>query len=111
MENIVRRTSEELKAMRARGESKTDWARVKREYDSGVDPAFDEDNPDASELMEAEIERLRRGRVLGSGTKEQLTVRLDSAVLATFRATGKGWQTRMNDALRQWLEEHPMKPA
>ena len=24
---------------------------------------------------------------------------------------GKGWQTRMNNALREWLNEHPLKPA
>ncbi|ASF45257.1 hypothetical protein CEK71_03805 [Methylovulum psychrotolerans] len=26
--------------------------------------------------------------------------------MAAFRATGKGWQTRMNDALKEWLSEH-----
>jgi hypothetical protein len=58
MENIVRRTSEELKAIRASGGSKTDWARVKREYDSGLDPAFDEDAPDFSEVMRADLDRI-----------------------------------------------------
>jgi len=27
-------------------------------------------------------------------------------VLKAFRATGKGWQTRMNEALKDWLKEH-----
>jgi uncharacterized protein (DUF4415 family) len=27
-------------------------------------------------------------------------------VLEAFRATGKGWQTRMNEALKEWLKEH-----
>lgn len=27
-------------------------------------------------------------------------------VLAAFRATGKGWQARMNDALKDWLQTH-----
>ncbi|MEY3786872.1 MAG: BrnA antitoxin of type toxin-antitoxin system, partial [Pseudomonadota bacterium] len=27
-------------------------------------------------------------------------------VLFAFKATGKGWQTRMNDALKDWLNEH-----
>ena len=47
----------------------------------------------------------RRGRPAGS-TKEQVAIRLDHEVLAAFRATGKGWQTRMNDALRDWLKTH-----
>ena len=91
--------------------SKSDWERVKRESRSGNPPAFDEDAPDFSAVMRADLDRIKRGRVTGSGTKEQLTVRLDSSILATFKATGKGWQTRMNDALKDWLKEHPMKPA
>lgn len=30
-------------------------------------------------------------------------------VLAEFKATGKGWQTRMNAALRQFIVEHPLQ--
>jgi uncharacterized protein (DUF4415 family) len=29
-------------------------------------------------------------------------------VLAAFRATGAGWQTRMNEALKDWLKTHPL---
>jgi uncharacterized protein (DUF4415 family) len=32
-----------------------------------------------------------------------MTVRLDAEVLAAFKATGKGWQTRMNDAFKDAL--------
>ena len=32
--------------------------------------------------------------------KKKVTVRLDADILDGFRATGKGWQTRMNDVLR-----------
>jgi uncharacterized protein (DUF4415 family) len=46
------------------------------------------------------------GRPKGSGTKKSITVRLDTDVLATFKKTGKGWQTRMNDALKDWLKEN-----
>lgn len=51
--------------------------------------------------------RRARGRPAGSGTKEQVAIRIDRDVLAAFRAGGAGWQTRMNDALREWLREHP----
>jgi uncharacterized protein (DUF4415 family) len=37
--------------------------------------------------------------------------RLHADVLEVFRAIGEGWQTRMNDALRTYLEEHPLKAA
>lgn len=45
----------------------------------------------------------RRGRPAGSGTKISTTIRFDAEVLAEFKATGDGWQTRMNDALKDWL--------
>lgn len=39
-------------------------------------------------------------------TKESVTVRYSPDVLAAFRATGRGWQSRMDDALRDWLKTH-----
>jgi len=42
----------------------------------------------------------RRGRPPeGTGTKVQVTLRLDPAVIAYFKATGEGWQTRINQTL------------
>jgi len=35
-----------------------------------------------------------------SPTKQQVTLRLDPDVLAKFRATGPGWQARINAALK-----------
>ena len=42
----------------------------------------------------------------GSATKEQVAIRFDHDVLTAFRTAGPGWQTRMNDALRDWLKTH-----
>ena len=53
-----------------------------------------------SEVIEA---RRRRGRPLGSVqavTKEAVKLRLDADVMPALRATGDGWQTRINDTLR-----------
>lgn len=44
-----------------------------------------------------------RGRPPAEVVKERITIRLDADVLEAFRATGKGWQTRVNDAMRDWL--------
>lgn len=41
-----------------------------------------------------------------SPRKIQTAVRYDADILEAFKADGPGWQTRMNDALRQWLREH-----
>lgn len=54
----------------------------------------------APEVIEA---RRHRGRPVGSvqvTTKQAVKLRLDADVLAALRATGDGWQTRINDSLR-----------
>ena len=51
--------------------------------------------------------RVKRGRPAGSGTKQQVAIRFDRDVLAALRATGPGWQTRVNDAMREWVKTHP----
>ena len=45
----------------------------------------------------------RRGRPAGTGGKVSTTIRFDAEILTAFKASGDGWQTRMNDALREWL--------
>jgi len=49
-----------------------------------------------------------RGRPKAVQTKVFTAIRLDADVLETFKATGKGWQTRANAALRQFITEHPL---
>ena len=67
-------------------------------------------DPDAVPFTDAEWEQAkplaRRGRPLGSGTKTQVTLRLDVEVVEKFRASGDGWQTRINDALKSWVRTH-----
>ena len=36
-------------------------------------------------------------------TKERITIRLSHDVVEQFRATGDGWQTRIDTALQEWL--------
>ena len=44
---------------------------------------------------------VRRGRPKSPSPKQQVTLRLDRDVLDRFRAGGAGWQSRINEALRQ----------
>ena len=39
-------------------------------------------------------------------TKERITIRLSPDVVEAFRATGDGWQTRVDSALKDWLRSH-----
>ena len=58
----------------------------------------------------ATIDAIRRTRGPNkSPTKEQVAIRFDQDMLLAFRASGPGWQTRMNAALKEWLADHPAK--
>ena len=71
------------------------------------------DPDDAPELTEAFFKNAdqyvgaqlkARGRPKASVTKEPVKIRLDADVLAALRASGEGWQTRINDTLRASLK-------
>ena len=77
--------------------------------------ASDPDNPPLREgitlrpadqvYLELVVEQLRRrGRPRVEFPKRQVTLRLDGDVIDGVRATGPGWQGRVNEALRHWLE-------
>lgn len=77
------------------------------------------DPNDAPELTEEWFESayqyqgdtmVKRGRgrppMAARDRKVPVKIRYDQEVVEAFRQTGKGWQTRMNEALRQYLKEH-----
>ena len=39
-------------------------------------------------------------------TKQLVSVRYSPEVLAFFRSTGAGWQSRMDDVLKKWVAKH-----
>lgn len=77
---------------------------------------IDDDNPEwtAEDFKRAvpfsalpeSLQNTLRGLQTHKPTKISTTVRFDREVIEAFRATGKGWQTRMNDALKEWLKTH-----
>lgn len=57
---------------------------------------------DLPELTETMLERgtvKRAGRPLATNPRRQVTIRLPESVLAAWKATGPGWQTRMAELL------------
>ncbi len=66
----------------------------------------------AAEVLPAELVAVlpkRRPGQRGPGkrpAKEAVNIRLAPEVVEAFRAMGRGWQTRINDVLREWLKEH-----
>ena len=58
----------------------------------------------AVEVVPSIVERARRGRgKQRSPTKERISIRLDADVLEQYRTSGRGWQSRINEVLRQSL--------
>lgn len=59
---------------------------------------FREVFPEMAAAMDREI--ARRGRPPLERPKKAISIRLDQDVIDKFKATGAGWQSRMNDVLR-----------
>jgi uncharacterized protein (DUF4415 family) len=69
-------------------------------------------DPDTRELGAHDVVGMRpfaqarkRGRPKSAVQKEPVTVRLDADVVGFFRASGPGWQTRMNKALVDYVSK------
>lgn len=50
-----------------------------------------------------ELLKPKRGRPPIANRKGHVNIRLDADILSAFKSTGRGWQTRVNGALRAWL--------
>lgn len=100
-------TTAKLHAARNRSVSKTDLVKVRAKAPYVWDGKDEDERPATREEMRAGVEayRKQRGRPPGS-EKESTTIRFDRDVLTAFRSAGPGWQTRMNSALREWLNTH-----
>lgn len=72
-------------------------------------------DPDAVELTAELAARLvplaRRGRPTVERPKEPVTTRVDADVLEAIKASGRGWQTRVNEVLREAVRKGKFKPA
>ena len=93
-----------MKKLRTPDEAET------RRIDKGI--AAD---PDAFEPTDAEFETARRGRpkLPDEARKVSVTVRLAPEVVEHFKSGGRGWQTRLNDVLADYVarESGPVRRA
>ncbi len=84
-----------------RGYTKEDWGDVS-DNPEWTEEDFKNARPFADVFPElAESIRRARGRPAAERPKRQISLRLDPDVIDAFKATGKGWQGRINDALRK----------
>jgi uncharacterized protein (DUF4415 family) len=79
--------------------AKVDAHRITRtEYEEA--PEFTREMLDRAEIRHGD-KIIRRGRPPLENPKEAVKLRLDYDVLAAYRKTGSGWQTRINADLRK----------
>ena len=93
-----RYTVDELAAMRRRGESRSDWAKVNTTTEAQLEAAI---AADSDEAHEADWTRTALGM---PPRKQDIHIRLDADVVGWFKGTGKGYQTRINNVLRAFVE-------
>ena len=107
-EHIVRYTAGELAEKRRRGESQSDWERVDALTEAELEASID-----VEEEGEIDWDRLDWDGILDTlaPAKKQLTIRIDEDVLEWFRTRGPGYQTRMNQVLRAFVEAQREKEA
>lgn len=94
--------------------SRTDWERVQREAADDAPVPYDpEDGPYDPNNDEAVDQYWNKATIRYRGqrgpqkslTKEMISIRLSREVLDYFRATGEGWQTRVDDTLKKAIRK------
>lgn len=100
-------------------QSETDWDRVLA-YKEGKpipyepeDGPYDPNDPEAARAWFAQADLIRKGKVMRQGkrgpqrapTKKLVSLRLSPEVIDHFKASGPGWQTRIDGVLREAIRK------
>lgn len=88
----------------------TDIALPSAREDRAIRAAAKSD-PDAQPLTPQQLRamvplRTLRGRPKAANPKQLVSVRYSPEVIAWFKATGDGWQARMDTVLRNYVQRH-----
>ncbi|CAN5277043.1 BrnA antitoxin family protein [soil metagenome] len=93
-----------MKKSNTTNKSETDWERINAMTDEEIDFS---DNPKVSPEMFAR--GILRKNLKPITRKSQLTLRIDQDVIEFFKAQGRGYQTKINQLLRAYMEAHENK--
>ncbi|MFT4190887.1 MAG: BrnA antitoxin family protein [Comamonas sp.] len=92
--------------MNKRSSKKPDLILPTPEEEAAIEAGIATD-PDTQEITAREAARMqplrRVGRPAIAQPKQPVTIRLSPDVLEHFKASGAGWQTRIDAALREWV--------
>ena len=96
------RSATRVGCRRVAGAPSTRW----RWLAAGAQARLRDEDIDYSDIPELDNDFFRQARVVVPPGKQQLTIRLDTDVLAWLKAQGKGYQSRINAILRAYYEAH-----
>lgn len=97
--DTVRYTEAELMAMRRTGASRTNWQKLDAMREADLEASIAADPDDVHETLDW------TQAVKGIPERKQaIKLRIDAGIISWFKATGKGYQTRMNNVLRAYVE-------
>jgi len=103
--NIAQYTIEDLAAMRARGESGSNWSKAAAMTEAQLEASISGDVDETDMVIDwahASIEMPE--------PKAVLNMRVDRHVLEFFKKSGKGYQTRINAVLKAFVEAQEHRP-
>ncbi len=100
-EDIVRYSADEIRRMVAAGETQSNWAKFDALTDADIEAAM-RDDPDWKDFIDFDWSN---AVAVSPQPKHAVSIRLDSDVLDFFKASGKGYQTRINAVLRHFMQE------
>jgi len=77
---------------------------------------IDDENPEWTAAMFSEAKSaaelfphlIKKSSSPANKSATEINLTLDYDIVSAFRATGRGWQKRINDALKEWLREHAL---
>ena len=111
-EKIVRYSSEDIRRMAKEKKWQSDWKKA----DAITNEELEEMVKNDADDVYLTDEEFGKGQWIAKGEwasqfnepqkKEQITIRLDEDILNFFRKTGRGYQTRINNALKAFVKAH-----
>ncbi len=99
--DLVTYTVDELKAKRARGESQTDWPRIRAMTEKELEASIEAD----SDWVAIPRDWYKSAELTMPKPKKALSLRLDPEIVDWFKMQGPGYQTRINAVLAAFIKQ------
>lgn len=100
-ENIVRYSANEIRKLVREGKGRTNLERLDSITDEEIEAQM-RDDPDWADFINVDWSK---ATIVHPVAKSAISIRLDQDIIDFFKATGKGYQTRINAVLRHYMQE------